>query len=575
MSDCLFKACDLNSEDKTPDLIHEDLQTQISALLNTSTAKHLMFEGKLAELCKYIKDNLSNSIRELLFDMKHSGELENIITDTVLTAVKKVETKTSYYVTPQMYGATGNGITDDTLAFQKAVDDPDVSCIIIPNGTYKITKEIIINRESLSIIGGVGGIHYGNIILQCSGCNGFNIVGGSRFITIAGFEIRGESMDRGCGIRFTGGKTVTKLAVRDMHINIFKYGIANGVDDGANYDTVLWNCEFDNIHFYSGDLQCQYSIYLSNHKSQGDNFGLRFNNIFFGHSMTKISHVKGVFDHCNFGIINGTTIEFASCYLTFNNCNFECDEKVSSDYIMKFGTMTYTFENCQFVIRGEDNLVFFKPTSSTRCMEFKNCYVYNYDDNKGAFWGSVGSEIVENCAIRFTGFNPSLLKANFTSGFYQSTVVDNFGVGLPVYNDMHTSTENMERTPYYSVNRGQVEVIIDGDKRDVLGNEIGDYGSFPAFLGNGLVLDGGEVDISDNPDTVTCMYNHQKDGYVFVSCPPIVDGVPIMVYRDVSADYKDKPKYAVFRVKMWDASNQVWVNNTHPFTLKWMKLSFR
>ena len=49
------------------------------------------------------------------------------------------------YVTPQMYGAVGDGVTDDTLAIQAAIDASDV--VYIPDGTYVISKSLIVEHH--------------------------------------------------------------------------------------------------------------------------------------------------------------------------------------------------------------------------------------------------------------------------------------------------------------------------------------------------------------------------------------------------------------------------------------------
>lgn len=44
------------------------------------------------------------------------------------------------YVTPQMYGAKGDGVTDDTVAVQSALDNGGV--IYFPSGVYKVTRQL-------------------------------------------------------------------------------------------------------------------------------------------------------------------------------------------------------------------------------------------------------------------------------------------------------------------------------------------------------------------------------------------------------------------------------------------------
>lgn len=55
-------------------------------------------------------------------------------------------------VTPEMFGAVGDGVHDDSEAIQKAINNPNVHKLII-NNTYKIKNPININRNNLSIIG--------------------------------------------------------------------------------------------------------------------------------------------------------------------------------------------------------------------------------------------------------------------------------------------------------------------------------------------------------------------------------------------------------------------------------------
>ena len=71
------------------------------------------------------------------------------IVDT--TARAKVE-KLSNYVTPQMFGAVGDGTTDDTAAMQAAFDDVAINgkYLFIPKGRYKVTSPITVDWSSTS-----------------------------------------------------------------------------------------------------------------------------------------------------------------------------------------------------------------------------------------------------------------------------------------------------------------------------------------------------------------------------------------------------------------------------------------
>ena len=48
------------------------LTKEVDELVKNTEAKLLLHDGKIAELCKYLKDNLSNSIRCMFLDMEQS-----------------------------------------------------------------------------------------------------------------------------------------------------------------------------------------------------------------------------------------------------------------------------------------------------------------------------------------------------------------------------------------------------------------------------------------------------------------------------------------------------------------------
>ena len=56
------------------------------------------------------------------------------------------------YVTPQMFGAVGDGVHDDSHAIQTAIDQTEKGNVLLPAGTYKTTFPIIC-KPGVSIIG--------------------------------------------------------------------------------------------------------------------------------------------------------------------------------------------------------------------------------------------------------------------------------------------------------------------------------------------------------------------------------------------------------------------------------------
>lgn len=52
------------------------VKTELNNLMKSTESKLLLHDGKIAELCNYLKTNLSNSIRCLLFDMEASRRIK-------------------------------------------------------------------------------------------------------------------------------------------------------------------------------------------------------------------------------------------------------------------------------------------------------------------------------------------------------------------------------------------------------------------------------------------------------------------------------------------------------------------
>ena len=85
--------------------------------------------------------------------------LDGSITEQKLNNAVKLKT-TNYYVTPEMFGAVGDGVTDDTAAVRSALQEP---CVRLDN-TYKVTSQI----EALSVdISGNGKIVSTSSFLLC------------------------------------------------------------------------------------------------------------------------------------------------------------------------------------------------------------------------------------------------------------------------------------------------------------------------------------------------------------------------------------------------------------------------
>lgn len=150
MSECNIK-CPFVSGDNKYDVLINQLKREIEEIKKTETARALFYENKLNELCVYIKNNLSNELRLLFDSMKVSGELDKLITETVLQDVDSHNFRLENVISVKEFGAQGNGQCDDTSVIQNAIDycNNNKKILFFPSGEYIVTKTLKIHRANV------------------------------------------------------------------------------------------------------------------------------------------------------------------------------------------------------------------------------------------------------------------------------------------------------------------------------------------------------------------------------------------------------------------------------------------
>lgn len=107
-------------------------------------------EGRIRKGILYMKDNLLNSLNELLklYD-------NDVIKEAMLTRFGDEMEKMKYFVTPQMYGAIGDGIANDIDAIEAAIESlRDGDVLYFPKGTYCMQgREVAIDRANITFMG--------------------------------------------------------------------------------------------------------------------------------------------------------------------------------------------------------------------------------------------------------------------------------------------------------------------------------------------------------------------------------------------------------------------------------------
>ena len=113
--------------------------------------------GDLASLTTADKSNLVAAINEVLATLINTcGDLANLTTTdktSLVNAINEINAGMQplqlCYVTPQMYGAVGDGITDDTSAVQDAIDAADKIGVYFPAGDYLVSSLTLQDRTVL------------------------------------------------------------------------------------------------------------------------------------------------------------------------------------------------------------------------------------------------------------------------------------------------------------------------------------------------------------------------------------------------------------------------------------------
>ena len=130
INDNCVEGCDLPSTPNDIKILLKQIKEEVKSLTTETEAKLLLHDGKIAEVCRYIKDNLSNTLRCMFADMEANGELDKIIADTVYQILETNKVDIS------LFGAIGDGLTDNTTVIQNAINEYNV--IYIPKGTYVV-----------------------------------------------------------------------------------------------------------------------------------------------------------------------------------------------------------------------------------------------------------------------------------------------------------------------------------------------------------------------------------------------------------------------------------------------------
>lgn len=119
--------------------------TEFEAWKEVTTLKVSLIEDYRDELQEQIYD-----LQEQVENLQSEGT-GNAVQYTVqnLTEEQKAQARANiglnHYVTPQMYGAVADGVADDTIAVQTALDAGSI--VYFPAGRYKVTRQLTVSKS--------------------------------------------------------------------------------------------------------------------------------------------------------------------------------------------------------------------------------------------------------------------------------------------------------------------------------------------------------------------------------------------------------------------------------------------
>jgi len=280
-------------------------------------------------------------------------------------------------VNVKWFGAVGDGITDDTVAIQNAIDTRN---IFIPDGTYNITNTIIVSKYGTNIVGESNNVH----LTTSSDITVMKLVGTSSPAYKCNFIIKnfsilkiGDDASRGNSV----GLMLERIALFELNnirIENFNYGI-----------------EFKGALIFKA-----VNLYILN-----NNYGSMITYDSFS-GMNNVS-----FDHCSFignkqAWSQDTTNEGFGHGVSFNNCNIEANSNTTSSPIM-------------FFVLGT-------ATSESYGVEFNNCW---FESNVGSYnvevltTGTAHSSVIMNNNVIF-GTDAGTLKMSGTNNSINTIIRD-------------------------------------------------------------------------------------------------------------------------------------------------------
>ena len=453
---------------------------------------------------------------------------------------KKLEKGTLGFVTPEMYGAVGDGVADDIIAIRTAIQSGKP---VYFSNSYYISEPItLVNGAAL-----IGGETYDYIINLKTSAGAFIIPDNVRAVTIKGFHCQAQNNNETL-------LDINASSTRHIHIEGVR---ADNYNKGIYITGTLWDSTFKNMRIESNTSATD--LYVeTNHNC----FNVLLESVYFsGGGIINVNNYSGSFKNCNFGLFQDNQIRFtAKSNILFISCNLECEQFLTNAIPIRLGTGRFTIEGCSFIENGDSSSALIRTSSSTWLLKITNCV--ESIKSESSTMTIVPADYLELAYAGSFQADDEFINIEYSGAYSRFSPI--YPAGIPKGADNNHYPRGTMR---YNPDLEEIQYTADGDNWiDALGNT--NDGSTVIKLGNGWYLEFGQITITG--DVATILYSRQRDGYVFVSIPE-TDFVGGIMNR---IDVNDRAgTYCVVRCLMYDSYNKVWVPNQKTYKLYWAKLS--
>lgn len=285
----------------------DDLKTDLVSEIDDLKTEIIGYIGDLDNLTTTDKTNLVSAINELV----------------------SINNNNKYYVTPEEFGAVGDGSTDDTTALQSAIDSGYP--VILKEKKYRITDTLIVDISKASLRGtSARSKIYADFSTSKPAIQIYTTATGSVFdmseedVQIGNFAIEGVLNTKVAdGIQISdivGGTYESRIS----HLKLYKITYKD-IRRCTILGSHVWYCYFECLM----SLRALYSLYTIDNTDTGE--AITFNNCFFANSYL-YTNINMLFNSCSFHYsqsvpdqeIDGYKVSLAfESKCVFTDCHFE------------------------------------------------------------------------------------------------------------------------------------------------------------------------------------------------------------------------------------------------------------